>query len=624
VRPNRILRTGAMVLVSATLAVGAWGMLPTQRTAAAGPFYSKSSATNFSTLSNWGTNPDGSGTPPTVIDNTSDFIVANGAVITTLGGSVTVHNLTVQSGSSLTLDGTNTLTAGGTGGGAVAVAGSLTVAGSIVSQIVCVNLAVNNGGTVTNNSTLGSGQPIAVSGIFAIDNGGTYIHNTARSANIGATKSFGNASNFEYRNGGAFTVNLPYGNLRWNGTGSATANASSAWTVNGTLRISAGAFNLQSTNTAGVNVGGGFLVDGGTFNSSSGAGVGTITFVSGGVGSGDIQVAGGTANLQNLVINSGRIVGLLSSISIPSSRALLVSGTLYAGTSMVVGSGYFTLTNDATLGIGSPDGISSSGATGNIQVTGARSFTTTANYVYNGAAAQVTGNGLPSSVNSLVISNTAGVTLTNDGTISATLVLTGDLKTESNTLTMGSDATSSGEGDVVGSVKRTVTPGKSYSFGSPYVTIYFSSTGTISDVTVNLAKATPDDFTNAVTRTYTITPTGSGYTATLRLRYLDSELGENNANNLQLWRFNSADNRWSLQWRTGPVNTTEKWIEKAQVTEFSKWVMADKGSPTAVTLSSFSGDSGSFPALVLTQVGLSVLAGLAATTVGQLRRRPTR
>jgi hypothetical protein len=493
-----------------------------------------------------------------------------------------------------------------------------------VSQIVCANLAVNDGGTVANNSTLGSGQPIAVSGIFAIDNGGMYIHNTARSANIGATKSFGNASNFEYRNGGAFTVNLPYGNLRWNGTGSATPNISGFWTVNGTFRISAGTFNLQSSNTGGVNIGGGFLVDGGTFNSSSGVGVGTVNFVMDGVGSGDIQVTGGSANFQNITINSNRIVGLFSNISIPSSRALLVNGVLNTGTETVIGSGYFTLTNGATLGIGSPDGITTSGATGNIQVLGARSFTTTANYAYNGTAAQVTGNGLPSSVNSLVISNTAGVTLTNDTTISATLVLTGDLKTETNTLTMGSDATSSGEGDVVGSVKRTVTPDKSYSFGSPYVTIYFSSTGTVNDVTVNLAKTTPEDFTNAVTRTYTITPTGSGYTATLRLRYLDSELGENNASNLQLWRFDSSTSRWSLQTRTGAVNTMEKWLEKIQVTEFSKWVMADKGSPTTVTLSAFSGRGDGFPVPLLTRVGLSLLASLAAVSIGQLRRRPAR
>jgi hypothetical protein len=392
------------------------------------------------------------------------------------------------------------------------------------------------------------------------------------------------------------------------------------------LIIQGGTLNFSNGSTSGramiLNLGGSYNQTSGTFDHTNSTNDLSFNFT--GANKTFTRTGGAFNNTRmNFGVNSGAFLSLNNDLPVASGKSLVVNGVLGTDANVVTGTGYFTLTNGATLGIGSPDGISLSGDTGSIRTTN-RAFATTANYVYNGAAAQVTGNGLPSSVNSLVISNTAGVTLTNDVTISATLVLTGDLKTESNTLTMGSDATSSGEGDVVGSVKRAVTPGKSYSFGSPYVTIYFSSTGTISDVTVNLAKATPDDFTNAVTRTYTITPTGSGYTATLRLRYLDSELGENNANNLELWRFNSAANRWSLQWRTGPVNTTEKWIEKAQVTEFSKWVMADKGSPTAVTLSSFSGDSESFPVLVLTQVGLSVLAGLAATTVGQLRRRLAR
>ena len=58
--------------------------------------------------------------------------------------------------------------------------------------------------------------------------------------------------------------------------------------------------------------------------------------------------------------------------------------------------------------IGSPDGITSSGATGSIQTT-ARSFSTSANYIYNDSSAQDTGNGLPGTVNNLTISSSAGV-----------------------------------------------------------------------------------------------------------------------------------------------------------------------------------------------------------------------
>src|SRR5260221_10350511 len=77
----------------------------------------------------------------------------------------------------------------------------------------------------------------------------------------------------------------------------------------------------------------------------------------------------------------------------------------------------FTLAAGGTLGIGSTAGITSSSATGNIQTT-TRTFDTAANYTCNGSAAQVTGNGLPTTLTgALTISNTAGVTLSQSTTL---------------------------------------------------------------------------------------------------------------------------------------------------------------------------------------------------------------
>jgi hypothetical protein len=82
-----------------------------------------------------------------------------------------------------------------------------------------------------------------------------------------------------------------------------------------------------------------------------------------------------------------------------------------ASTYTIGGSGSFTLKAGATLDIGSLLGITSSGATGNVQTT-TRSFSTGANYVYvSTAGAGVTGNGLPTTMNNLTINNTSGVTL---------------------------------------------------------------------------------------------------------------------------------------------------------------------------------------------------------------------
>jgi hypothetical protein len=74
----------------------------------------------------------------------------------------------------------------------------------------------------------------------------------------------------------------------------------------------------------------------------------------------------------------------------------------------------FTLNADATLKIGSPNGITTSGATGNIQLNGTRTYNSGANYEYKGTTAQVTGNGLPTTLTAtLTINNNSGVTQSN-------------------------------------------------------------------------------------------------------------------------------------------------------------------------------------------------------------------
>ena len=112
-------------------------------------------------------------------------------------------------------------------------------------------------------------------------------------------------------------------------------------------------------------------------------------------------------------------------------------GTLMCGNFILGGSANFnllaTVAPYGTLGIGSAQGIVASTAsfTGNIQTTGGRSFGA-ANYIYNGSVNQVTGTGLPVTINSLTINNSgiAGsntVTLTTSNTTSASLTLTAGL-----------------------------------------------------------------------------------------------------------------------------------------------------------------------------------------------------
>ena len=141
------------------------------------------------------------------------------------------------------------------------------------------------------------------------------------------------------------------------------------------------------------------------------------------------------AYIDFTVNGAGISVALASELRI--SGAFTVSnGTLECGTNIVSGAGAFTLASGGTLGIGSTSGITSSGAAGNIQTT-TRNFDTGASYNYNGSTAQVTGNGLPATVNDLAINNGAGVLLSSSVNVSGTLGLTSGLFTVgAHTLTL--------------------------------------------------------------------------------------------------------------------------------------------------------------------------------------------
>ncbi len=442
-------------------------------------YYSKSTKTNFSTLTDWGTNTDGSGSNPAAITNADDFVVTNGANVTTLGGSVSVQNLTIDSGAALTLDSTNTITATAASNGVISVSGTLNVNGSVTSQINANTLTITSTGVVSNNTTVSSGQPIAVT-TFNINNGGTYNHNVARSANIGTTKNFGNTSNFVYTSATGFQSSPTYGNLRWNGSSSLTVNAASV-TVNGSLRISNGTFNQQSSSNGTITIGGGLLIDGGAFVSSSGAGVGSIVFANAGVASGDLQISSGSASFQNITVNSGRTVGLLSSISIPASRTFTNNGTFNCATNAVSGAGNFTTSSTATLGIGSADGIDSGSTIGNIRVTGTRTFDSATSYTYNGSVNQATGNGLSATVKNFTIANT-GSGGSNTVTLGSTIsVVGGDLSITNGIFDLGSntvDRSASG-GTLTVSNGATLKIGSTNTLPSNYATHSIGATSTI-------------------------------------------------------------------------------------------------------------------------------------------------
>ena len=201
------------------------------------------------------------------------------------------------------------------------------------------------------------------------------------------------------------TINI-YGSLN---TNSYTFKAR-AINVGGILNLGTGI--LEQVGTAAIIVGGPSLGNTGTINCN-----GVINMAPSSFASFLIQ-PGGVVNLNAGIINMNHTM---------ASFFIDTGGTLNCGTGKVASINStlstFILNPGGTLTIGSHEGISLSETTGNIQVGGSRNFHFGANYGYTGMIPQVTGNGLPTTVNDLTINNESGVSLTNDVLVNNTLLL---------------------------------------------------------------------------------------------------------------------------------------------------------------------------------------------------------
>ncbi len=288
------------------------------------------------------------------------------------------------------------------------------------------------------------------------------------------------------------------------------------------------------------------------------------------VGAGGVSISnGGTLNSPSNLNISGNVA---------------VNGTFDGGSATVTIQGDLNISSSGTF----------TASSNQITITNGN-FTNSGTFNHNNGTLVMNGSSAKSinstggvTFNHLQISNSAGVSLTSNATIQGTLTLNYDLHVSGGyALTMGPSSATVGGADVVGKTKRTsLSSGTAYTFGSAYTTITFGSGGTLpNEVSVELFKTAPGGLANAVQRYYVITPTdGSGYTFDLRLHYLDSELSGITEANLQMWRQDSG--RWTLQARTNN-NTTDNWVEKTGLTNFSLWALSDSGAPTAVTLSLF-------------------------------------
>ncbi|GEM_PF-485477 len=130
-------------------------------------------------------------------------------------------------------------------------------------------------------------------------------------------------------------------------------------------------------------------------------------------------------NNHTISVSSAQEVSNLGELTVKNSGTLAVtsSGTLTLNQFTVIGNGTFNLQNGGTLTIGSASGIAAVGTDqGNIQ-TASRTFSSSANYIYNGTSPQQTGSGLPQQVNNLQVNNSSGLTATGNLQVDGTLTL---------------------------------------------------------------------------------------------------------------------------------------------------------------------------------------------------------
>ena len=418
---------------------------------ASGDYRSKQSG-SWGTATNWekfnGTVWNTAGTAPTSSDKTINIL--NGHTMT-VAANVTVDQLIVDAGGTLIINDGKTLTLNnGTGT-------DLDVFGTVQE------IGTGSTGALISNA----------SGSIIFESTGKYQHNFSSTSTqgtipvatwqagstcelIGTVSPSSRADNLD-QSFSNFTFNCPALTSPYDLAGELT-------TVNGNFTLtSTGSSNLRlSSGTCVLNIGGDYSQTGGTFRVVNSNGIkDTLNIYGNWSHTGGTLTMGGNASARTIVTfkKAGTQTFSASGNTVTGKVNYIVSNgsTLSMGTSTVLGND-FTMNSGSGLIIGSANGITSSGMNGNVQATGTRNFSTSGNYSYSGTSAQVTGSGLPSTVNNLTINNETGVTLSASVSVSGILTLT------SGKISTASFEINSTTTYVVGNLRRSVNTTGTYDF----------------------------------------------------------------------------------------------------------------------------------------------------------------
>lgn len=452
----------------------------------------------WTTASNWNTQPDGSGSTRSVTNNGDVLIIDQGTTQTISNiPSQTVAELRIVSGS-ITLagaGGTQTFTiANGAGDDLIIESGaSLTLSsnlenlvfGTSATATISGELIVSNTYSLSANNTV---TTVAAGGVLEVTNqitnattaklvmNGTYRH--ARNGGTVPTATWNSGSTMELSG----LSNLLPGGL-------SQTFASFAFTSPITDDIEIGA-NITTTEDFIVNFNGGpgddlRLTDGNTNRIFT---VGRNFILSSGLfsidhdnGDSELRIAGDYIQNGGTLAETGSgradVIFNGTGVQLYNKTAGSISGTIdffiNSGATVDFGllvldnTGNFTLSGGGKIITSNANGLTSSGTTGTITSTGTRFYSSTADYEFRGAS---TGNFTTAGdgVRDLIINNTSGeVAMGRNFTISRNLTLeNGYITPGVNTLLVGTagNSTSNNNAYVNGQLQKSFSNSSAFTF----------------------------------------------------------------------------------------------------------------------------------------------------------------
>ncbi len=598
-------------------------------------YYSKPTG-NLELISSWTTNMDGSGTqyPP---DFAGDAVNGGGRVAmnfnlrnrtsATIGSTwnITGQNCKLKIG-----DGTN--------------AATLTIPSSYVFTSSAVD--INPNGTLVNQSSSTSSF-----GTFTVYSNGKYQHACNGGTIPSGTWNSGSICEITgITNTAPSGTGQAFGNFIWNCTSQSSSinlggmpgfSALNDFTLQSTGGVSGRTLQLTSSDNFSASLTGSLLLSGGNLALSSGTGTGALNITGnlllsnsselylsqGGSANGSIYINGNlnigngstvtetgsaTGNLFyfsntgtqtitnngtisndiNFTIGPGSVITLNSSIPLSAGRNFTVQGTLNCGTNNITGNGNFILQSGGALGIGSSDGITPSGNTGNVQVSGTRNFSTGANYIYNGGAPQNGGQGLPTTVNNLVIDNTNGVQLMTNTVVNGVMLISNgilDIGNYSLTINTGAYITGYNSSKYIktsgtGSLIREVGSSEVfYPVGNgSYTPVTLTNTGALDNFSVNIKNTfdNPPVTTSVVNKQFNISEAvsgGSNVTMILQWNQADESPAFNRQSQIDIghWTGNHWENTFASSGVYGPGPYS---VTAGGFTSFSPYAIGNQGS----------------------------------------------